>query len=297
MDAPPEPDPAPPSQESAPVAESLETVDVFQVQPGLDGFLEQIALVSEQEARELEKTEGKVSLMTVHTAKGLEFDHVYLLGLEDGLFPNARALEERDGLEEERRLAYVAITRARKKLSISRANARSRFGRSSDFRPPSGFLFELPDDVFLAGKSPRNLAPYARGASSQKAWDDADEGYEDANATLAEVDDEDRLWQRSVSDERRGKKPERPEKNNRGQTASEAARELLAQVGERARAATAETAIDFKVGERVRHEHFGVGKVLEVSGHGHSKRVKVLFIEFGEKNLVLQYARLQKVPS
>jgi len=268
-----------------PVREELTMIsqpsdDVMALEPGLQGFLEQIALLAEEDAAKAEDTREKVQLMTVHTAKGLEFEHVFLIGLEDGCFPNARALEEPDGLEEERRLAYVALTRARKQLYLVYAGERARFGRTST-SPPSGFLFELPDSVWKAGESPRSKQPHGMKASEQ-VWDEdelVDEG-------AAEVDGEERLWQRPLGGAKKEKKPNE-------------ARELFQQLGERVRAAAASgpSPEELAVGDRVRHEHFGLGKIVEVSGQGMSRRVKVAFLEFGEKNLVLQYARLSKVTS
>ncbi|MEZ0229378.1 MAG: ATP-dependent helicase, partial [Planctomycetota bacterium] len=256
------------------------------LEPGLQGFLEQIALLAEEEKSKVDDTREKVSLMTVHTAKGLEFEHVFLVGLEDGLFPNARALEEPEGLEEERRLAYVAITRARKRLYLSYAGQRSRYGKTN-YSNPSGFIFELPDDVFEAGKSPRGKLPFGQKASAQVWGQDEFSGDELVDERAAEVDGEERLWQRPI-----GGKP-KPKREGTE------ARELFQQVGERVRAAAASSppTDDLKAGDRVRHEHFGVGQVVEVSGAGMTKRVKVSFLEFGLKNLVLQYARLTKVTS
>lgn len=107
---------------------------------GLDGFLEEIALYSEADTDK--SKQDRVTLMTVHSAKGLEFDNVFIVGLEDGLFPSIRSLENQDDLEEERRLAYVAITRARKNLYISNASSRTLFGQTRQ-NITSRFIKEL----------------------------------------------------------------------------------------------------------------------------------------------------------
>ena len=110
----------------------------------LPAFLERIALVADSDqVPDGEQGQGVVTLMTLHTAKGLEFDTVFLTGMEDGVFPHLRAMESRDELEEERRLAYVGITRARKLLHLSRATMRVTFGQPSH-NPPSRFLEEIP---------------------------------------------------------------------------------------------------------------------------------------------------------
>jgi DNA helicase-2/ATP-dependent DNA helicase PcrA len=115
--------------------------------PPLQAFLEQISLVAEADA---EAGEGRVSLMTLHAAKGLEFDAVFLPGMEDGVFPHQRALDEfgdDEEMGEERRLCYVGFTRARKQLLVSLAQARSLFGELR-FNPPSRFLREVPKELF-----------------------------------------------------------------------------------------------------------------------------------------------------
>ena len=110
----------------------------------LDEFLESVALVSDVD--ELEADSDRVSLMTLHTAKGLEFPAVFLVGMEDGIFPHLRALDDPIRLEEERRLAYVGITRARRSLFLSHAWSRTQWGTTSH-AIPSRFLSELPDEL------------------------------------------------------------------------------------------------------------------------------------------------------
>ena len=113
----------------------------------LAGFLEKVSLVADaDEIPEGEDHGGVVTMMTLHTAKGLEFPTVFLTGMEDGIFPHSRTLGERDEVEEERRLAYVGLTRARKHLYISRAQYRSTWG-APNYNPPSRFLDEIPEDV------------------------------------------------------------------------------------------------------------------------------------------------------
>ncbi len=111
---------------------------------GLAGFLEQVALVSEVD--EYEEEDPGVTLMTLHNAKGLEFDVVFMVGMEDGVFPHYRSMTDAAELEEERRLAYVGITRARKRLYLLHAWSRSLFG-GSNYNPASRFLSELPTEL------------------------------------------------------------------------------------------------------------------------------------------------------
>ena len=113
----------------------------------LPAFLERIALVADSDQVPVgERGQGVVTLMTLHTAKGLEFDTVFLTGMEEGVFPHMRAMNSRDDVEEERRLAYVGITRARKRLYLSRASVRVRFGQPN-YNPASRFLAEIPSGL------------------------------------------------------------------------------------------------------------------------------------------------------
>ncbi|MFL5979330.1 MAG: 3'-5' exonuclease, partial [Gaiellaceae bacterium] len=111
-------------------------------EPNLSSFLQEISLYSDQDAM---RGEGSlVTLMTLHNAKGLEFRAVFMIGMEEGIFPHARSIEEQ-GLEEERRLAYVGMTRSKERLVLTHASARSLYG-SRSYNLPSRFLDELPDD-------------------------------------------------------------------------------------------------------------------------------------------------------
>jgi DNA helicase-2/ATP-dependent DNA helicase PcrA len=164
----------------------------------LDAFLESVALVSD--ADELEGDGTRVSLMTLHVAKGLEFPAVFLVGMEDGIFPHSRSLDDPAGIEEERRLFYVGITRARKYLYISHAWSRTVFCSTSP-AIASRFMSEIPDELVrdsglsylkrpdparLPGDNYRGDRPYRRGESQRggtrgdEPWDedswDADSG-------------------------------------------------------------------------------------------------------------------------
>jgi len=129
----------------------------------LADFLEQVALVSE--ADEYDEDDPAITLMTLHNAKGLEFDVVFMVGMEDGVFPHYRSMTDSAELEEERRLAYVGITRARKRLYLTHAWSRSLFG-GSNFNPPSRFLSEIPTHLLRQVKGePEQAAMFgARGS-------------------------------------------------------------------------------------------------------------------------------------
>ncbi|MSX65605.1 MAG: DNA helicase PcrA [Actinobacteria bacterium] len=126
----------------------------------LSGFLEKVSLVADaDEIPEGDDHGGVVTMMTLHTAKGLEFPTVFLTGMEDGIFPHSRTLGEKDEIEEERRLAYVGLTRARERLYLSRAEYRSTWG-APNYNPPSRFLDEIPEDVIeWRNQSSASLSP------------------------------------------------------------------------------------------------------------------------------------------
>jgi DNA helicase-2/ATP-dependent DNA helicase PcrA len=118
----------------------------------LDAFLEEVSLVAD--ADEVEGDRSRVTLMTLHTAKGLEYPVVFIVGMEDGVFPHLRSLGEPDEMEEERRLAYVGITRARHRLYLSHAWCRNLWGQTQ-YNPPSRFLKEIPDELVSASNGSR----------------------------------------------------------------------------------------------------------------------------------------------
>jgi DNA helicase-2/ATP-dependent DNA helicase PcrA len=130
-------------------------------EPTLAGFLQEQALYSDQDTMTSEG--GSVTLMTLHNAKGLEYAHVFVVGMEEGTFPHARSLDEHN-LEEERRLAYVGITRAKETLTLTHARLRSSWGER-EYRMPSRFLSEIPDE-YKSGTVPSTLA----GATGRGGW-------------------------------------------------------------------------------------------------------------------------------
>ncbi|HYJ74832.1 MAG TPA: DNA helicase PcrA [Kineosporiaceae bacterium] len=214
-------------------------------EPTLTEFLEQVSLVADSDevpdgaiadgAHDHGADGGVVTLMTLHTAKGLEFPVVFLTGLEDGTFPHMRSLADPKELAEERRLAYVGITRARQRLYLSRAAVRSAWGQPT-YAPASRFLGEVPPELVDWRRSESTLAR----PSSQPAV-----------ARLAS----------------------RPGVNSPGN------REVL----------------HLEPGDRVTHDAFGLGTVVEVEGAGDRSVAKVDFRDQGVKRLLLRYAPVEKL--
>ena len=131
----------------------------------LSSFLEEVSLLTDID--NYDSGSNAVTLMTMHSAKGLEFPIVYLPGFEDGIFPGAQALYNEDEIEEERRLAYVGITRAKEKLHITRAQMRMLFGSTSRYKP-SRFLLEIPEDLSIVTESDKQVQNFSQFISKPK---------------------------------------------------------------------------------------------------------------------------------
>jgi DNA helicase-2/ATP-dependent DNA helicase PcrA len=268
------------SVESAGRLENLsELIGSAQEFESVDAFLEQVALVADTE----EPAEGadatKVTLMTLHGAKGLEFPLVFLVGMEEGVFPHTRALTEPDELEEERRLAYVGITRAMHKLHVSHAWSRTMFG-ATQYNPPSRFLDEIPAQLV------EHVGERARRSSEAGAWRrrDRDDDWGDRSRG-------DRSWgERSQG--RRALSSFDPDDD-----AAERHRERVveAALGAGRSAPSGAEALRLSVGDDVRHATFGDGVVLELRGSGDKAEARVRFAAKGDKTLLLAWSPLERI--
>ena len=232
-----------------------------------DEFLEQVSLVSDVDA--VDADESSVLLMTLHSAKGLEFPVVFVIGLEDGVFPHQRSLSEPDELEEERRLAYVGITRAREKLHLSHAWSRMLYG-STQYNPPSRFLDEIPQALVESVQGSRRAS---RSGGS----------YRDGSA-----------YDRSYS---RGSAGDEPNGRTFGASGTAANRDRMVEAALRPNAPVPSGAerLGLRTGDDVRHGKWGEGVVLAVEGAGDKAEVVVRFPDAGEKRLLLAWAPLEKI--
>ena len=242
-------------------------VDAGLVTPGLDDFLERVALVADTDQIPDDPGEaaaGVVTLMTLHTAKGLEFPTVFLTGLEDGVFPHSRALGDQPELEEERRLAYVGVTRARERLYLSRAVVRSAWGAPSH-NPASRFLDEMPVD----------LVDWKRTEAAQTRW-----SRPDLSGSLS--------GSMGIGG---GGGLGSPTASGRRNFSAAAAR---ADAASKSRAAGREVP-SLEPGDRVTHDSFGLGTVVTVQGEGERAVASVDFGSDGVKRLLLRYAPVEKL--
>jgi DNA helicase-2/ATP-dependent DNA helicase PcrA len=237
-------------------------------QADLSTYLQQITLLTDADQKD--PNADTVKLMTIHSAKGLEFTCVFAAGLEESLFPNAMAINTREELEEERRLFYVVITRAKQHLWISYANSRYRFG-SVIQNDPSRFIEEIPEaqlDRSYAGGSVKNQGS---GWANRSAYDRLGGGYGSG----------------SSSGERTGR----------------SARPGYLPVNNMSSGQQHIPSLDFTpsdtsnlaAGDKVEHQKFGFGEVVRMEGSAHNPVATVNFVLGGEKKIMLNYAKLRIV--
>ncbi len=222
-------------------------------EPTLNGFLEEIALYTDID--QLDADADAVVLMTIHSAKGLEFPHVLLVGMEEGLFPGMRAIGEEEEMEEERRLCYVAITRAKQSLAISCAQQRMLYGRTS-YNRPSRFIGEIP---------PQYLSGQLRARSQQR--------FGQAPDAMLPEEHFDQTWRAPA--QQRAPAPRK--------TSGTAYSSLLQPRKETAK-------VEFQKGEMVVHAAFGKGMILSVLPMGGDALLEIAFDKVGTKKLMAKTA-------
>ena len=241
----------------------------------------------------------EVTLMTVHTAKGLEFNTVFVTGMEDGLFPHSRSLDDPDGIEEERRLAYVAVTRARKRLYLTRSGSRAVFGDTVSM-PESRFLGDIPAQLLDARRAQTTTDHYASLASSGGSGDSWSSRYSGGGYGGSRY--QGRSGGYGASGRREGEACPKQFKNSayRLSSAADLVKDTpsAAQVAARKAAAkpapakSAEQIPQLHVGQRVTHDIYGVGKVIGLEGSGTNSIAKVKFTSGSTKRLLLKFAPL-----
>ena len=287
----------------------------------LADFLERVSLVADSDqlpspedaageeaaaqAREAAE-QGQITLMTVHTAKGLEFPVVFVTGMEDGTFPHSRALAEDSELAEERRLAYVALTRARERLYVTRAAVRSAWGQTSAM-PASRFLDDIPPETMDWKRLASSMDALRGGGTGWgSSWGDGGSGYRGSRSRGSWHSDDDDFAPPI------GARPARTGKIGRVETAKDRAAKRAAEkkgsapvrLDGSAKAASGggeeelPAAVQgLRVGDSVRHDSYGVGTVVALEGQGRSKVARVEFTIDGAravKRLMLRLAPLAK---
>ena len=232
-------------------------------------YLSEVSLLTDQD-NETEDDIEKVTLMTVHAAKGLEFDAVFIVGLEEHLFPSDMSGDDERQIEEERRLLYVAMTRARKHLTLLFATSRFKYG-SVDFCSPSRFLKDIDSRYlnFPAGGS-LGTVPFGSGKNSLNSQPGLEQ-----KGTVPGA----RFGQKAGFD---AKPARRPWEHGKFQKVTES---MLKD------AAPAQSSTGLKEGSVIEHERFGIGSVLSIEGSGDNAKARIKFLNVGEKTLLLKFAR------
>jgi DNA helicase-2/ATP-dependent DNA helicase PcrA len=230
----------------------------------LSRFLEQVSLVSDVD--NLEEDPDAPTLLTLHSAKGLEFPTVFIVGLEDGMLPHSRSLDDAEELAEERRLFYVGLTRAGDRVYLSYAFRRSFFGES-EVTVPSRFLSDLPVELTSGGTNRQRRRDTKRRASTW-SW-----------SPSPAVSSGDRSAARTLSTQARARK-ELPEPYGPSEAAGSETRSAV-------------TEAQYRTGQKVRHAKFGKGIVIESKLTGSDEEVVVAFEDLGIKRLVASMAKLE----
>lgn len=244
---------------------------------GLGAYLQQITLLTD--ADDEKDNPDVVKLMTIHAAKGLEFPAVFVGGLEENLFPSALSINTREELEEERRLFYVAVTRAKRNLYLSYANARYRFGQLQQ-NDPSRFIDEIPDafvDRSYAGAATRNNDS---GFGQGRAFERMQRGFGGGGWGDA-----------SNAEKQYGPPPTKKPAAPSYITAKPVAPKTVEHVPSD-NFLPSDTS-NLQAGQKVEHQKFGFGEVLKMEGASHNPIATVKFELNGEKKIMLNYAKLR----
>jgi len=263
----------------------------------LDEFLDHAALVSDADQYD---AGAQITLMTLHSAKGLEFPVVFLCGLEEGLFPHSRTMLQPDDIEEERRLCYVGMTRAMDTLIVSRAVYRRRYGTDlPEASVPSRFLEEIPTELIEDVGSPRpRRSEYSRTMNESRTsfvGNPRQEHDHSGGHYDYENEDQSASWNRGNSPS----KPKVPAPAGSRYNSIDNIAEFFASRGKKfhlPRVPVEEPTgkRGFRPGQRVRHPKYGEGTVYRREGEGEEAKITVQFPRFGLKKLVEKYAQLEK---
>jgi DNA helicase-2/ATP-dependent DNA helicase PcrA len=271
---------------------------------GLPDFLSDVALLTDQDNEEDDGT-PKVTLMTVHAAKGLEFDTVFVVGMEEQLFPSMMAYDSTRQMEEERRLLYVAITRAEKRCLLSYAKSRFRYGKV-EYGMPSRFLKDIDRGYIEApvsnapawgsqslwgsqGQATRRIQPSQtpwnnRASQSTSSWgsrtQDSQSRQSEPRSTSTSSVNISSAPKRTVISTRTESSSQTPASTHR-RLVSPNAVQGAAQVAK------------LTPGQFIEHERFGVGEVIRVEGTGENTKALIRFKNAGEKQLLLKFARFR----
>ena len=261
------------------IAEGVE-ISFSDLPPVLLGdFLENISLLSAVDMEDDEEGTNKITLMTVHSSKGLEFPYVYVAGMEENIFPSGGWLASEAEVEEERRLFYVAMTRAKKAVSFSFTQTRMRNGKHES-NSPSRFIYEV-DPQYISNPLTKEREAGEIKRESFSSWKQESHsnriGYQYGRSSRPETERKP-LQSKPVSSVIPVRRPVRP---------------VPARVADADFEPT--PVMQLREGQRIEHNRFGFGKILQISGSAADLKAKIAFDEHGEKILILKYAKIRVV--
>ena len=249
----------------------------------LSDYLENVSLLSAVDVEEGEDDNNKISMMTVHSSKGLEYEYVYVVGMEENIFPSGGFLASDSEIEEERRLFYVAMTRAKKALGLSFTQTRMRHGKHES-NSPSRFVREIDRQYIQNPGALMTDSAEETTSSSRGGW---------GQTYTSKVNTYGRS-SKPVVEKRPAAAPARPTVQP---SASPRPISRSQTIPKRTPDADFEPTpiMQLRAGQRIEHNRFGYGQILEISGNVTDLKAKILFDEHGEKILILKYAKIRAV--
>ena len=250
----------------------------------LRDYLQEVSLMTDLDSDGNDKETRKVSLMTVHSAKGLEFPTVFVVGLEENIFPSPLSTNSLRELEEERRLLYVAITRAEKHCYLTYAKSRWRYGRM-EFGSPSRFLRDIDDSLITIGSPSTEKAGKNKGYGGSQRWQNSN-----PVATQFKADPKTRIVSHKEEPPRDPFSPEFRSLIEKGTL------KRVRPAAPRPSSGSTPSAIPHVTeGDKIEHERFGIGTVIKLEGTGENQKATVEFSNSGTKQLLLKFARFKVI--
>lgn len=243
----------------------------------LDNFMQEVALLTDKEdEQDADNTQGRVALMTVHAAKGLEFPVVFIVGMEENIFPSPRSCDSVRQLEEERRLLYVAITRAERLCYLTCAKTRYRYGHA-DYDIPSRFIKDIDPQYISRHEADAASAALDMFSSPQKATQRFTPSYSSSTSSPF------------GHTRRTAHTPSAPSTPSAHNTSS--MRPMRSTAAPQAESRTSASEYGISIGSTILHQRFGRGEVTKIEGEGENTKATVCFAETGIKQLLLKFAR------
>ena len=266
------------------IEEGVELTDADFPVVTLSEYLENVSLLSAVDVTEDEDSSNRIALMTVHSSKGLEFPYVYVAGMEENLFPSGGFMASESDIEEERRLFYVAVTRAEKAVQLSFATTRMRHGKTES-NAPSRFIREI-DSRYIANPLPSGKDEDMDNDSTPSFWGRRQpDRYPSGSRSGA--------GQGAMSRTRPESGLQRPAPQQKPGITTFRRPNVAAPVRVPDSEFVPTPVLQLRAGQRVEHNRFGYGKIIEIIGNSADLKARIAFDDYGEKILVLKYAKIR----